>query len=199
MKKIIALALTLVLTLMSCTTFASEIPVDITGLWYAWLADGASTLFLRADGTGSLQMGEAAYTVTWQQNNGVLTMNQGGALVDGVYDEGYISLAIGSGNLIFLREDAVPLPLDSDITGTWRAPMLGGDSLLTLNADGSAVLQLGPDAVPLTWTHEGASVILYQDGYPIECTYDGVFISIFLGEGSICFMPDNASSAESAQ
>ena len=193
MKKIIAIILTLLF--LASAASASNILADITGLWKARLAEGEATLFLRADGTGSLQFGQAAYTIGWYQKADSLTLDQGGALVDGVYDENLISLAIGGGNLIFTRELSEPLPLDSDLTGQWRAPMPGGDSALTLNADGTAVLHLGPEAVNITWSHEGSSVILYQDGYPVECIFDGVFISIFLGEGSICFMREPASEA----
>ncbi|MBR6767846.1 MAG: hypothetical protein IKM02_07845 [Clostridia bacterium] len=191
MKKLLASIMILALAL-SASAFAAEVPADISGLWHAILAEGESTLFLRPDGTGSLNTGGTDFPIAWNQALDVVTLDQGGALVNGVYDEAFISLAIGGGNLIFLREKPEPQPLDGDISGTWRAPLMGGDSILTLNADGSAILDLGPEAVNLTWTHEGPTVTLLQEGFPIECIYDGVFISIFLGEGSVCFMKTEA-------
>jgi len=198
MKKILSIVMAvmaLMLTFAACALATDNLPVDVTGLWVAYLTEGESELFLRDDGTGSLRVGESAYTVSWMQQNGMITLDQGGALVAGVYDEVSISLAIGGGNLIFLRELPEVQPLDSDLTGQWIARMPGSDSLLTLNADGTATLQIGPDAMPLTWTHDGAAVTLWQDGFPVECTYDGVFISIFLGDGSMCFMPVAAEEA----
>jgi len=197
MKKIISILVTLMLAFASCAIATENVPVDVTGLWVANLAKGEGELFLRDDGTGNLRIGESSYTVSWMQQNGVITLDQGGALVDGVYDEISISLAIGGGNLVFLRELPEVQPLDSDLTGEWIARLPGSDSLLTLNADGSAILQIGPDPMPLTWKHDGASVTLFQDGFPIECIYDGMFIHIALGQGSICFM--NISPAEDAQ
>lgn len=195
MKKILAAILVLILAAFSFAALGESIPTDVSGLWHAYLADGESTLFLRVDGTGSLMVGESAYNVAWSQSGSALILDQGGALVEGVCEEDLISLTIGGGNLVFFRELPEPMPLECDLTGVWRAPLPGGDSTLTLNADGAASMNLGPEAVSLTWTHDGASVTLFQDGYPIDCVFDGVFISIFLGEGSICFIPDAMPAA----
>jgi len=187
MKKILALVLIALLTF--CTCFASSVPVDVTGLWYAYLADGEATLFLRDDGTGSLIIGQDNFSISWMQSGSSITLDQGGALVSGVCDGTSISLAIGGGNLVFLRELPEPLSLDSDLTGTWIAHLPETDSLLVLNADGTAKLQMGPEAIDLDWTRNGADITLLQQGFPVvECAFDGVFISIFIGEGSLCFL-----------
>ena len=187
MRKI--LAIVMIMLLASCPCFASSVPVNVTGLWYAYLADGEGTLFLRDDGTGNLIIGQENFNIAWKQSGSRITLDQGGALVDGVCDETSISLAIGGGNLVFLRELPEPLPLDSDLTGTWIAHLPEADSLLILNTDGTAKLQLGLEAIDLSWTRNGSLVTLLQQGYPIvECTFDGVFISIFIGDGAMSFM-----------
>ena len=192
MKKVLAILLITLLT--TCTCFAASVPVNVTGLWYAYLADGEGTLFLRDDGTGSLIIGQDNFNIAWMQSGSSITLDQGGALVDGVCDEISISLAIGGGNLVFLRELPEPMPLDSDLTGTWIAHLPEADSLLILNVDGTAKLQMGSEAIDLTWTRSDALVTLLQQGIPIvECIFDGVFISIFTGDGSMNFMRQPAA------
>lgn len=189
MKKVLAILTAFLIALLpcACAMYASTTYIDVSGLWLTRVADSEYTLFLRDDGTGSLQVSETPFSISWTCQGNTITLDQGGSTAQGVCDETYISLHIDGANLLFLRELPEILPLDSDLSGTWQAMTPGGDFTLILNPDNTAALQLGPDTIPFTWTHEDASVALNQDEFTIECTFDGTFINLFMDDGNMCF------------
>ena len=157
---------------------------DVTGTWTAQLLDAVAVMELNADGSAILTISPNEYSFTWTLNGTSLVLDQNGVELPAEYNGTTISLPLGNNVLIFTRSDSQAA---GDITGTWTAQLLDAVAVMELNADGSASLTISPNVYSFTWTLNGTSLVLDQNGVELPAEYDGSTISLPLGTNVLIF------------
>ena len=165
---------------------------DIVGMWLLGDAEGTYMQF-KEDGTG-VSGGAAASIATiifeWSRKGDTVTLeyaiNGMPAFAEYSYSaaDGTLTYA-GDAGRVLRRAEISAAP---DVTGEWKCQLADALSTLTINADGTAKLVIGAAGYSLTWTLEGDSLNLDQNGVVITASYDGEIIDLPIAGASMIFI-----------